>query len=59
MSIFGEDGKKFVPSEIRIAFCRLFIVGVKKVCYEQKESARETSRNYTGVSLPICFYYKL
>ena len=35
-SIFCEDGKKFVPEESRIAFCRLFIVRVKKVCYERK-----------------------
>ena len=28
--------KKFLPSERRIAFCRLFIVQVKKVCYERK-----------------------
>ena len=36
LSIFRENGKKFVPSESRIAFCRLFIVRVKKVCYERK-----------------------
>ena len=36
LSIFGEDGKKIVPSESRIAFCQLFIVRVKKVCYERK-----------------------
>ena len=28
--------KKIVPSESRIAFCQLFIVRVKKVCYERK-----------------------
>ena len=28
--------KKIVLSESRIAFCRIFIVWVKKVCYEQK-----------------------
>ena len=28
--------KKIVPSESRIAFCWLFIVQVKKVCYERK-----------------------
>ena len=31
-----EMEKKFVPSESRIAFCRLFIVRVKRVCYERK-----------------------
>ena len=31
-----EMEKKFVPSESRIAFCRLFIVRVQNVCYEQK-----------------------
>ena len=33
---FGRMEKKFVPSESRIAFCRLFIVRVKMVCYERK-----------------------
>ena len=32
---FGME-KKIVLSESRIAFCRLFIVRVKKVCYERK-----------------------
>ena len=36
LSIYGEDGKKIVPSESRIAFCRFFIVRVKKVRYEEK-----------------------
>ena len=31
--LYGYD---FSPSESRIAFCRLFIVRVKKVCYERK-----------------------
>ena len=35
LSIFGKDGEKIVPSESRIAFCWLFIVRVKKVCYER------------------------
>ena len=34
--LFRKDGKKIAPSESRIAFCRLFIVRVKKVCYERK-----------------------
>ena len=59
---FGTMEKKFVPSESRVAFCRLFIVRVKKVCYE-KESPRVTSRMfftlYTGVSPPICSYCSL
>ena len=33
---FGRMEKKFVPQESRIEFCRLFIVQVKKVCYERK-----------------------
>ena len=49
--------KKIAPLESRIAFCQLFIVRVKKV------SARGTSRMFfalhTGVSPPICSYYKL
>ena len=32
---FGIE-KKNVPSESRTAFCRLFIVPAKKVCYERK-----------------------
>ena len=52
-----NDEKKILPSECRIAFCRLSIVRVKKV------SLRGTSRMffalYTGVSPPICSYYKL
>ena len=36
LSMFWEDGKKFVPSESRISFCQLFIVRVKKICYESK-----------------------
>ena len=60
MSIFWEDGKKFVLSETRIAFYQLFIVRVKMLCYE---SPRGTSRMffslYTGVAPAICSYYKL
>ena len=33
---FRKDGKKFTPSESSIAFCQLFVVRVKKVCYERK-----------------------
>ena len=57
LSIFGEDGKKIVPLESRIAFCQLFIVRVKE------DSPRGTSGMFfalcTGVSPPTCSYYKL
>ena len=57
---FGKMEKKIVLSETRIAFYQLFIVGVKKLCYE---SPRGTSRMffslYTGVAPAICSYYKL
>ena len=33
---FETMEEKFVPSESRVAFCRLFIVRVKKVCYERE-----------------------
>ena len=50
-------GKKIVPSESRITFCRLFIIRVKKV------NLRGTSRMffalYSGVSSPIYSYYNL
>ena len=36
LSIFREDGKKFVPQESRIEFCQLSIVWVKKLHYEKK-----------------------
>ena len=36
LSIFREDGKKFVPQESRIEFCQLSIVWVKKLRYEKK-----------------------
>ena len=53
---FGME-KKIVLSESRVAFCRLFIVWIKKGML-WKESLRGTSRMffslYTGVSLPIC-----
>ena len=58
LSIFGEDGEKFVTSESRIAFCRFFIVRVKDMLWI--ESPRGTSRMfftfYTVVSPPICSY---
>ena len=40
LSIFQEDGKKIVPQKSRIAFCRLFIVRVKKVCCERKDQGQ-------------------
>ena len=33
---FRRMEKRFAPEESRIAFCQLFIVRVKKVCYERK-----------------------
>ena len=33
---FGRMEKRFFSSESRIAFCQLFIVRVKMVCYERK-----------------------
>ena len=50
--------KKFALSESRIAFCRLYIVRVKKVFYERKVGGVFFSL-CTAAALPICFYYKL
>ena len=57
LSIFQEDEKKVVRSESRIAFCRLFIVWVKKVCWERKVRVELLGwffALYTGVSPSIC-----
>ena len=43
---FERMEKKILPSDSRIAFCRLFIVRVKKICYE-----REGSRELLGCFL--------
>ena len=50
LSIFREHGKKCGSLESRIAFCRLFIVRVKKVCYESKVQ-RELLQSYFHCTL--------
>ena len=59
---FERMEKKILPTESRIAFCRLFIVRVNKVCYERKVRGEILGcffALYTGVSPPKCSHYKL